>query len=54
MTGRAMPLSEVADEAFSSGAMGSGAAISPTVGEVYAPADGEITAPTAATLRPSA
>ena len=43
MTGRAMPLSEVADEAFSSGAMGSGAAISPTVGEVYAPADGEIT-----------
>ena len=43
MTGKAMPLSEVADEAFSSGAMGSGAAVSPSEGMVYAPADGEIT-----------
>ncbi len=43
MTGKAMPLSEIKDEAFSSGAMGSGAAVSPTEGAVYAPADGEIT-----------
>ncbi|MBQ9062746.1 MAG: PTS glucose transporter subunit IIA [Eubacterium sp.] len=43
ITGKAMPLSELTDEAFSSGAMGGGAAISPTIGEVYAPADGEIT-----------
>lgn len=43
VTGKAVALSEIADEAFSSGAMGLGAAIVPTEGAVYAPADGEIT-----------
>ncbi len=43
ITGKAVALSEIADEAFSSGAMGQGAAIVPSEGAVYAPADGEIT-----------
>lgn len=43
VTGKAVALFEIADEAFSSGAMGLGAAIVPTEGAVYAPADGEIT-----------
>lgn len=43
ITGKAIDLSELADEAFSSGAMGQGAAIVPSEGAVYAPADGEIT-----------
>ncbi len=42
MTGRAIPMSEVPDEAFASGAMGDGAAVEPTVGKLFAPADGTI------------
>lgn len=41
-TGEIVPLSEVKDEVFSSGAMGKGVAIEPTDGTLYAPADGEI------------
>ncbi len=41
--GEVKPLSEIADEAFSSEAMGKGIAIVPTEGKVYAPADGTIT-----------
>lgn len=44
MNGRVLPLSEVADEAFASGAMGSGVAIEPAEGKLYAPADGVIEA----------
>ncbi|MGX4686720.1 beta-glucoside-specific PTS transporter subunit IIABC [Vagococcus sp. JNUCC 83] len=43
VTGTIVPLSEVKDEVFSSGALGKGIAINPTVGELYAPATGEIT-----------
>lgn len=42
--GNVIPLSEVKDEAFSSGILGKGAAIIPEEGAVYAPADGEISA----------
>ncbi len=42
--GNILQLSDVADEAFSSGALGNGLAIEPTEGKVYAPCDGEITA----------
>ena len=42
--GNVIPLSEVEDEAFSSGILGKGAAIIPEEGVVYAPADGEISA----------
>ena len=42
MTGTAIPMSEVADPVFASGAMGKGFAVEPTVGAVYAPADGSI------------
>lgn len=42
--GKVIPLSEVKDEAFSSGMLGKGAAIIPEEGVVYAPADGEISA----------
>lgn len=44
MNGRVLPLSEVADEAFASGAMGSGVAIEPSEGKLFAPADGVIEA----------
>ncbi|UUI40204.1 beta-glucoside-specific PTS transporter subunit IIABC [Oceanobacillus oncorhynchi] len=37
--GKLIPLSEVKDEVFSSGALGEGAAVYPTTGEVAAPAD---------------
>jgi len=43
VTGEVVPLSEVKDEVFSSGALGKGIAVNPTVGELYAPATGEIT-----------
>lgn len=43
LTGAALPLSEVSDEAFSSGAMGRGLAVVPAVGEVVAPMDGVVT-----------
>lgn len=42
ITGKVIPLSEVEDEVFSSGALGQGLAIVPAVGEVYAPCDGTI------------
>lgn len=37
-----MPLSEVKDDVFSSGAMGKGIAIEPSDGVLHAPADGKI------------
>lgn len=42
MNGEAMPLSEVKDEAFASGALGEGVAIEPSEGKLFAPADGTI------------
>lgn len=42
VSGTIVALKDVEDEAFSSGALGNGCAISPTVGEVYAPCDGII------------
>lgn len=44
LKGNVIPLSEVEDEAFSSGILGKGAAIIPEEGIVYAPVDGEISA----------
>ena len=44
ITGRVIPLSEVKDEAFSSGALGKGVAIVPAEGKVYAPCDGVVSA----------
>ncbi len=40
--GEVVPLSEVKDEVFSSGAMGKGVAIKPSEGKVYAPCDATI------------
>lgn len=42
LNGTVVPLAEVKDEAFSSGALGDGIAIEPSDGELVAPADGEI------------
>ena len=42
MEGKALPLAEVQDEAFSSGALGDGAAIEPSEGRLYAPCDGRV------------
>ena len=42
MTGTVVALSDVPDEAFASGAMGSGVAVEPAEGKLYAPADGII------------
>lgn len=42
LTGEVIKLSEVEDEVFSSGTMGAGLAMKPSVGEVYAPCDGKI------------
>ena len=42
VSGHVVPLSEVKDEAFSSGVLGKGVAIVPAEGKVYAPCDGEI------------
>lgn len=41
--GEVIPLSEVPDQAFSSGALGKGVGIRPTANEIYAPVDGEVT-----------
>ena len=43
VTGKIIPLKDVKDEVFSTGAMGQGIAIEPSEGKVYAPADGVIT-----------
>jgi PTS system beta-glucosides-specific IIC component len=43
LTGTIVPLDKVEDEVFSSGALGKGIAIEPSNGELYAPADGEVT-----------
>lgn len=43
LTGTIVKLVQVADEVFSSGALGKGVAIEPTVGELRAPANGTIT-----------
>jgi PTS system D-glucosamine-specific IIC component len=42
MNGTVVALSEVADEAFASGALGLGVAVEPTEGKLYAPIDGTI------------
>ncbi|MFM9278826.1 beta-glucoside-specific PTS transporter subunit IIABC [Paenibacillus jiagnxiensis] len=42
LDGEWIPLTDVQDEAFSSGAMGKGAAIIPTIGAVYAPISGTV------------
>ena len=42
LNGTVVPLADVKDEAFASGALGEGIAIEPTDGELVAPADGEI------------
>ncbi len=44
ISGYVIPLSEVSDEAFSSGVLGKGLAIVPSEGKVYAPCDGQVTA----------
>ena len=44
VVGKVIPLSEVTDEAFSSGAMGQGVAFIPEKGELYSPCDGTISA----------
>ena len=43
VSGRLMPITEVADQVFSSKAMGDGIAIDPSEGKIYAPFSGEIT-----------
>ncbi|BCA84479.1 PTS beta-glucoside transporter subunit EIIBCA [Enterococcus saigonensis] len=43
LNGEVVPLTEVKDQVFSSGALGKGVAIKPTEGKLYAPADGTIT-----------
>lgn len=43
LKGAVKPLSQIADEAFSSGAMGKGVAIDPAEGKVYSPVDGVLT-----------
>lgn len=43
ISGDILPLSDVKDDVFASGAMGKGLAIRPNEGSVYAPVDGEIT-----------
>ncbi|MHC9537750.1 beta-glucoside-specific PTS transporter subunit IIABC [Dellaglioa sp. BT-FLS60] len=42
LKGQVLPLSEVKDPVFNSGAMGKGIAILPEIGQLYAPADGKI------------
>lgn len=44
LKGKVLQLSEVQDEAFSSGVLGKGAAIEPEEGVLYAPADGTVSA----------
>lgn len=42
LAGKVIPLSEVKDEVFSQGILGSGMAVIPTAGALYAPADGTV------------
>ncbi|BDR61149.1 beta-glucoside-specific PTS transporter subunit IIABC [Lactobacillus xylocopicola] len=42
LTGQVIPLTDIKDEVFSSGAMGKGVAIEPSVGEIVAPADATV------------
>lgn len=42
ITGQVIPLNEVKDEIFSSELMGKGLAIEPSIGEVFAPANGKV------------
>ncbi len=42
LRGKMIPLNELADEVFSSGALGQGVAVIPETSEVYAPVDGEV------------
>lgn len=42
LNGELLPLSEVKDEVFSSGAMGEGVAVEPSEGVLHAPADGKV------------
>lgn len=42
LAGELLPLSEVKDEVFSSGAMGEGIAVEPSEGVLHAPADGKV------------
>ena len=42
LAGELLPLSEVKDEVFSSGAMGEGVAVEPSEGVLHAPADGKV------------
>ncbi len=44
ITGKMIPLSDVEDEVFASGTLGGGVAFVPSVGEVYAPCDGVVSA----------
>ena len=44
VSGKAMPLEEVKDDAFSQGILGEGAAIEPGDGRIYSPCDGKIDA----------
>lgn len=43
MQGNVIPLNQVKDEAFASGALGKGVAIEPTNGKVFSPVKGEVT-----------
>ncbi|WP_303753661.1 beta-glucoside-specific PTS transporter subunit IIABC [Enterococcus sp. S86.2] len=43
LNGEVLPLTQVKDQVFSSGALGKGVAIEPTEGKLYAPADGTVT-----------
>ncbi|SKB46810.1 PTS system, beta-glucosides-specific IIC component [Lachnospiraceae bacterium] len=42
VTGRVIPMSEIPDEGFSTGALGEGVAVIPEDGNIYAPADGVV------------
>ncbi|MCI8418257.1 MAG: PTS transporter subunit EIIC [Lachnospiraceae bacterium] len=42
MKGRMLPMNQVQDEAFASGALGDGVAVEPWEGKLYAPADGVV------------
>lgn len=43
VAGEIIPLNQVPDETFASGVLGQGAAVEPSEGKVYAPADGTVT-----------